>query len=997
MGLPSRLLVISTLLLIAVSSFPVCLAAGGDGGPVTAILFPWFSEIVGVVVFYVLSRYCHWLPFTAVMFLLGTLMGVSVTLRGETDDLAVSIVQWSKIDGHVLLLVFLPGLLFKDAFEVNVHLFKQSIGQLLVMAFPMVLGGTVLVALVAYYIFPYGWSWSLCMTFGSIMAATDPVAVSVLLNEVGAPPRLKMHVSGESLLNDGSAVVFFTIFGSMFLYELGIEGLGEDITVGQGFALFFQMSIGGALIGIAFGFGLMLLLFVLHRRLDHEENIAQVAAVISIAYLSFYVSEILAGCSGVISVVMCGITTQAFGANMINDKHMMSSFVNLVEHLLNALLFVLAGVTFGFEIATENRDAWFGSVDWGYLFLLWALMNVIRFLLVFSFYPLLSRIGLGSSIAEAKFLAFGGLRGAVGIALALALEVEVLVETTEGNQYRSWVQKAFGHVGGIAFLTLMINGTLAGPLLVKLGLAESTATREKIVGYFYQAAKDRVIYRFIRLLTDPRFRHVNFPTIAYHVPILRDLTWEELKNAVDRNKAEIPPDKYKPPNLCNVLPHLIEKGKVNGNDIDLEGCQFVLEQSENQNPETIDFQSLPEYYRRPMKQSDTTTLLITAAAAGDLRRVQELLKRPGVQIDQGDYDRRTPMHLAAGEGHVDVVMVLIENGADVNVEDRWGGRPLDDAVRMNNAAAELLRQQGAVAGGQQTHLVEEVAKDNKRSLNKKRHNAPSRDLLGNREQTIELRQIFIETLRHAYAEQVKHGELDGRGYLDKILMDSLDQSAAEVAKGKPLNDWNIVSNEEPWFLVLEHQVNTVYARYTKSKSSSNGQRENVNRKEQKKTVMLEANVKIALAYISAHSLAQYRFQHEFASGSTNYGEFAAAKERVLDESRDCVGKAKEFLDSLDIKEVSTIVSHMACIILLNQNAQYMEYLANSGLLKQKEARHFIEECDHELSDLIKGRHPKVYPGELTVTEKRTSLAQIQKPLETAVPPEEDLVTETASA
>ena len=99
---------------------------------------------------------------------------------------------WTGIDGHVILLVFLPGLLFLDSYNIDVHLFTQSFSQLFVFAFPMVLAGTVLTALVAYFIFPYGWSFDLCMTFGSILAATDPVAVAVLLNELGAPPRLKV-------------------------------------------------------------------------------------------------------------------------------------------------------------------------------------------------------------------------------------------------------------------------------------------------------------------------------------------------------------------------------------------------------------------------------------------------------------------------------------------------------------------------------------------------------------------------------------------------------------------------------------------------------------------------------------------------------------------------------------------------------------------------------------------------------------------------------------
>jgi NhaP-type Na+/H+ or K+/H+ antiporter len=313
--------------------------------PAMAVLFPWFSEVLGVVTVYVLTRYFHALPFTAIMFVIGTFLGVALVENteadGDTNKLQQSVTQWATIDGELLLLVFLPGLLFVDAFHVNFHLFQVSFWQLLIMAFPMVLAGTVLTALVGYYVLPYDWSWNLAMTFGSILAATDPVAVSALLNEVGAPPRLKMHVSGESMLNDGSAVVFFTIFGASFLHELENLGLGEDINGAEGVKIFFRMSLGGAAIGMAFGLGLMLILFLLHRRLDKEENVLQVAVTITIAYLSFFVAEIVCHTSGVIAVVSCGITTQAFGSNMINDQHMMESFWELVEYLLNTLLFTL--------------------------------------------------------------------------------------------------------------------------------------------------------------------------------------------------------------------------------------------------------------------------------------------------------------------------------------------------------------------------------------------------------------------------------------------------------------------------------------------------------------------------------------------------------------------------------------------------------------------------------------------------------------------------------
>jgi NhaP-type Na+/H+ or K+/H+ antiporter len=177
------------------------------------------------------------------------------------------------------------------------------------------------------------------MTIGSILAATDPVAVSSLLEEVGAPPRLKVHISGESLLNDGSAMVFYTVFSEIFLYSLGIPGLGRDVDLAEGVKIFFRMALGGFGIGVAFGLALCLILFLLDRRLNGEENVVQIVATITMAYLSFYVADPVSHTSGVIAVVFCGFVTKAFGMDMINDLHMMNSFWVLVEQILNTILF----------------------------------------------------------------------------------------------------------------------------------------------------------------------------------------------------------------------------------------------------------------------------------------------------------------------------------------------------------------------------------------------------------------------------------------------------------------------------------------------------------------------------------------------------------------------------------------------------------------------------------------------------------------------------------
>eukprot|EP01065_Artemidia_motanka_P042811 TRINITY_DN57_c0_g3_i1.p1 TRINITY_DN57_c0_g3~~TRINITY_DN57_c0_g3_i1.p1 ORF type:complete len:751 (+),score=204.23 TRINITY_DN57_c0_g3_i1:55-2307(+) len=87
-----------------------------------------------------------------------------------------------------------------------------------------------------------------------------------------------------------------------------------------------------------------------------------------------------------------------------------------------------------------------------------------------------------------------------------------------------------------------------------------------------------------------------------------------------------------------------------------------------------------------------------AAASGDMKRLGELIA-VARDLNRGDYDRRTPLHLAASEGHYDAVVLIANRGADLNVEDRWGGRPLDDSIREGHTrVAEFLRSRGAKRG-----------------------------------------------------------------------------------------------------------------------------------------------------------------------------------------------------------------------------------------------------------------------------------------------------------
>ena len=167
--------------------------------------------------------------------------------------------------------------------------------------------------------------------------------MAAVLKTAGASPRLVMHIAGESLMNDGSSYVFFTIASSLWYKQLGlthIHTLEYDVAGYIGY--FFQMSLGGIGMGLVFGFALLVVLRGFDRRLERQYDILQVVLGLTTAYLCFYVCDQMLEVSGIMAVVTCGLVINRFGKGMINDEELMHSYLSLV----NVFLFFLTSSLF---------------------------------------------------------------------------------------------------------------------------------------------------------------------------------------------------------------------------------------------------------------------------------------------------------------------------------------------------------------------------------------------------------------------------------------------------------------------------------------------------------------------------------------------------------------------------------------------------------------------------------------------------------------------------
>lgn len=298
----------------------------------------------------------------------------------------------------------LSFLLFAGALHVNLRDLAEQKWVIGVLATGSVLGATVLVGGSAYLLFLLlGLDIPLiyCLLFGALIAPTDPIAVLGILKSAGAPKSLETKITGESLFNDGVAVVVFLV-----LAEIAIGA--EPISAGGVLGLFLQEAVGGLLFGLVTG-GLAYLML---RRVDNYQ--VEVLVTLALASGGYAAAEHF-GFSAPITVVVAGLiigNQGRDGAMSETTQQRLDNFWELVDEALNAILFVLIGL----EVLVLTLSAQYMIAG------LLAIPLVLLARAISVGLPIAAMRGFRSwSPGVVSILTWGGLRGGVSVALALSL------------------------------------------------------------------------------------------------------------------------------------------------------------------------------------------------------------------------------------------------------------------------------------------------------------------------------------------------------------------------------------------------------------------------------------------------------------------------------------------------------------------------------------------------------------------------------------------------
>jgi CPA1 family monovalent cation:H+ antiporter len=392
-----------------------------------------------------------------------------------------------QLTPELILALLVPPLIYEAAFHLNIDALRRNLVTILAFAILGVVVTTFLVAVVV------SWgteiSFSAAILFGTLVAATDPVAVIALFRSIGVPKRLQVILEGESLLNDGTAIVLFTL--ALDLIPRGEFNLVSSLIE------FLRVSGGGLAVGLLLGY----LISLVFRRID--EPLIETTLTLVLAYGAYLVAESIS-LSGVLAVVAAGLVSGNIGPQRMSptSRILVFNFWEIAAFLANSFIFLLIGLEIDLNVLFQNWQA-----------ILVALLAVLtaRAVVIFG----LSWTGRDIPNNWRAVLYWGGLRGAISLALALSLP------TSLGPIRDQLEAMAFG----VVLFTLLFQGITMEQLVRRMKVTKRSDIRER-----YERRNARLI------AARAAYQRVNQ---MHRDGIISDHIWESLSPILEQHNQKL--------------------------------------------------------------------------------------------------------------------------------------------------------------------------------------------------------------------------------------------------------------------------------------------------------------------------------------------------------------------------------------------------------------------------------------------------------------------------
>lgn len=361
------------------------------------------------------------LPTAIGIMLISLVLSLLLLISGKMGFFDVSTQAKTLIEGidfHATLINgMLSFLLFAGALHINLNELTKQKGVIFVLATVGVVSSTFMVGGISWIILnalELNISFIYCLLFGALISPTDPIAVLGILKTVGVPKSLEIKISGESLFNDGVAVV-------VFLVLLGIATGAGEATASSIASLFFQEAIGGAVYGLVIG---GICFYMLRSVNNYQVEILLTLALVMGGYAFATALHV----SGPIAMVVAGLLIGNHGRVLAMSKSTrehLDTFWELIDEILNAVLFLLIGLEV--LILVYHTEYFLAA------------LAIIPAVLLSRFISVGAPIQMMKKIREfspgvTRLMTWGGLRGGISVALALSLpkgiEREVILAVT---------------------------------------------------------------------------------------------------------------------------------------------------------------------------------------------------------------------------------------------------------------------------------------------------------------------------------------------------------------------------------------------------------------------------------------------------------------------------------------------------------------------------------------------------------------------------------------